>query len=139
MSILLSILLWEEVNCSHRVTWFQSCQESLESCGTISIFYLIEELWLRNHRQIFPTSRIVLFYLCLSVRRFGSEGAAQPAKIVFLKIESGSNQSGFLNSSVIDFFSLLTWRRKPLHQLLPPICPILSCSPFWLSKYLIST
>ena len=53
--------------------------------------------------------------------------AAQPAKIVFLKIESDSNQSGFLSSSVIEFFVVVDLKKKTI---------VLSCSLLSAVSYL---
>lgn len=137
MSILLSIVLWEEVNCSHIVTWFQSCQESLESWGTISIFYLIED-GLRSHRQIFPHFQDSTLLSLLICKEIFNEQLFSLLRLFFLKLNLVPINLDFW-ILWLKFFCCWLEEENCCTQLLPPICSILSYSPFWLSKYLINT
>lgn len=40
MAILLRVILWEGVNCNHKVILFQSCKGSLELCAIMSISHI---------------------------------------------------------------------------------------------------
>lgn len=85
MAVLLRLTLWEGANCRNTVLWFQSCKGSLESCGIISVFYILGDS-LREIRDDFLISGPCYFLSSLLLhKKTHSEPLLSLLRLFFLK------------------------------------------------------